>query len=114
MQSGQRGGRGGGGFGRGRNARGGAEGAADVQPAVVFLIGEDETIEPRVVMIGLTDWDNTVVVSGLDEGDRIALIGLAQLQAQREAYLERMRSRGGNPFGGGMRGGMRGMGGGAH
>jgi HlyD family secretion protein len=61
-----------------------------------------------MVMIGLTDWDNTEVVSGLDEGDRVALIGLAQLQAQREEFLERMRSRGSNPFGGGMRGGMRG------
>jgi HlyD family secretion protein len=105
-QGGRLGQRGGGGMGR--FARGSsAEGAAQVEPAVVFLIEEDGTIEPRMVMIGLTDWDNTVVVSGLDEGDRVALIGLAQLQAQREAYLERMRSRGGNPFGGGMRGGMR-------
>ena len=107
-QSGQRGGMGAGGFGMGRNARGGADGSAQVEPAVVFLIEEDGTIEPRMVMIGLTDWDNTLVVSGLDEGDEVALIGLAQLQAQREAYLERMRSRGGNPFGmgRGMRGGM--------
>ncbi|HIF07915.1 MAG TPA: efflux RND transporter periplasmic adaptor subunit [Gemmatimonadetes bacterium] len=104
-QGGQRGGPDMGGMGR--FARGGADGADQVEPAVVFLIAEDGTIEPRMVMIGLTDWDNTAVVSGLEEGDRVALIGLAQLQAQREAYLERMRSRGGNPFGG-MRGGMRG------
>jgi len=73
-------------------------------------VEEDGTIEPRMLMIGLTDWDNTVVVSGLDEGDRVALIGLAQLQAQREEFMERMRSRGSNPFGRGgmprMRGGM--------
>ena len=78
-----------------------------MEPAVVFVMEEDGAIEPRMVMIGLTDWDNTVVVNGLGEGDQVALIGLAQLQAQREAYLERMRSRGGNPFGG-MRGGKRG------
>ena len=65
-----------------------------------------------MVMIGLTDWDRTEVVSGLDEGDRFALIGLALLQIQREEFLERMRARGSNPFGGGMRGGMRGYGGG--
>ena len=69
------------------------------QQAVVFVVGEGETIEPRMVMIGLTDWDRTEVVSGLDEGDRVALIGLAQLQAQREEFMERMRSMGSNPFG---------------
>ena len=82
--------------------------ARTTKRAVVFVVEEGGTIQPRMVMIGLTDWDNTEVVSGLDEGDRVALIGLAQLQVQREEFLERMRSRGSNPFGGGMRGGMRG------
>ena len=86
-------------------------GAPRAERAVVFVIGEGEIIEPRAVMIGLTDWDRTEVVSGLDEGDRVALIGLAQLQVQREEFLERMRSRGSNPFdmgGRGGRGGFRG------
>jgi HlyD family secretion protein len=100
----------GGGFGMGRPAPGNTMGAAQVEPAVVFVVGEGGVLEPRMVMIGLTDWDYTEVVTGLDEGDQVALIGLAQLQVQREEYLERMRSRGGNPFGGGMRGGMRGGG----
>ena len=85
-------------------------GVTRTEQAVVFVIREDETIEPRMVMIGLTDWDRTEVVSGLEDGDRVALIGLAQLQAQREEFMERMRSRGMNPFGRGM-GGMRGFGG---
>ncbi len=105
-QPGQRGGMREGGFGMGQYARGDAMRAARTERAVVFVVGEGGTIETRMVMIGLTDWDNTEVVSGLDEGDRVALIGLAQLQAQREEFLERMRSRGSNPFGGGMRGGM--------
>jgi len=63
-----------------------------------------------MVMIGLTDWDRTQVVSGLDEGEYVALIGVARLQAEREEFMERMRSNmGGNPFG---RGGMPGMRGG--
>ena len=86
-----------GGFQYGQGGR--AMGAARAQQAVVFVVGEGETIEPRMVMIGLTDWDRTEVVSGLDEGDRVALIGLAQLQAQREEFMERMRSMGSNPFG---------------
>ena len=86
-------------------------GAARTEQAVAFVIGEGGVIEPRMVTIGMTDWDYTEVVSGLEEGDRVALIGLAQLQAQRDEFLERMRSMAGNPFGrggmGGMRGGMR-------
>ena len=85
-----------------------AMGATRAQQAVVFVVGEGETIEPRMVMIGLTDWDRTEVVSGLDEGDRVALIGLAQLQAQREEFMERMRSMGSNPFGRGRMPGYRG------
>ena len=111
MRSGQPGQRGGmreGGFAMGQYARANVMAAARTQRAVVFVVGEDGTIEPRMVMIGLTDWDRTEVVSGLDEGDRVALIGLAQLQAQREEFLERMRSRGSNPFGRGGMGGMRG------
>ena len=104
-QPGQRGGMRAGGFGMGQYGQGEhAMGAAlEGRRAVVFVIGEGETLEPRMVMIGLSDWDNTEVVSGLDEGDRVALIGLAQLQAQQEQFLDRIRSRS-SPFGAG--GGM--------
>ena len=87
-------------------------GAVRTEPAVVFVVAEDGAVEPRMVMIGLTDWDHTQVVSGLDEGDYVAIIGGARLQAERDEMLERMRGRmGGNPFSGGMPGGMRGRGG---
>ncbi len=113
-RGGQGGGRGGAGFDWRQFSQGNVTGVARTEQAVVFVIGEDEIIEPRMVMIGLTDWDRTEVVSGLEEGDRVALIGLAQLQAQRDEFMERMRSMGGgNPFG--MGGGMvRFRGGGAH
>ena len=59
--------------------------------------------EPRAVQIGLGDWDNTQVVSGLEEGETLVIVGAAQLQAQQDAFLQQMRSRmgGGSPFGGG-------------
>ncbi len=112
-QSGQfgRSGQGGGGgdFDWRQFQRVGTTGAARTERALVFVVEEDGTIEPRMVMIGLTDWDRTQVVSGLEEGDYVALIGPARLQAERDEFLERMRSNmGGNPFGGG---GMRGRGG---
>ncbi len=105
----QRGGGGGGFFGPGGRRPGsqagqGGEDAAgrrrDARRAVVFVMAEDGTIEPRPVMIGLNDWDYTEVVSGLEEGELIAIVGAAQLRAQQDEFLNRIRSNS-NPFGGG-------------
>ncbi len=56
--------------------------------------------ELRMIRVGLNDWDYTQVVSGIEEGETLAVVGAAQLQAQQQQFLERMRSRGGGgPFG---------------
>jgi HlyD family secretion protein len=76
-------------------------GGRAVRPAVVFVVGPQGVPEPRAVMIGLNDWDRTEVVSGLEGDERLAVIGPAQLQAQQQEFLNRMRQRsGGSPFGG--------------
>ena len=88
-------------------AGGGAPGAdpggdADARPSVVFVINAAGQPEPRVIQVGLSDWDNTQVVSGLEGDETLAVVGAAQLQAQQAEWLERIRSRtGGSPFGGG-------------
>ena len=107
---GQGGGRGGferRGFGAGEA---GAAPPRETRPAAVFVMGGDSVPEPRLVRLGLGDWDNTQVVSGLEAGEMLVIVGVAQLQAQQQEFLERMRSRmGGSPFGGGPgRGGGRG------
>jgi HlyD family secretion protein len=98
-----------GGLGSGARSERRAGDAADRQRqtrrAVVFLMAEDGTIEPRGVMIGLNDWDVTEVVSGLEEGALITIVGAAQLRAQQEEFLNRIRSNNSNPFGGGRGGG---------
>jgi len=68
--------------------------------------------EPRLVQIGLNDWDKTQIVSGVEEGETLVVVGAAQLLAQQQAFLAQMRERmgGTSPFGGG--GSTRGMGGG--
>ena len=116
--SGQRGGAGGGGFfGPGGRRPGGqtgqgAEDAAsrqrEMRRAVVFIMAGDGTIEPRGVMIGLNDWDFTEVVSGLEAGEQIAIVGAAQLRASQDEFLNRIRSNS-NPFGGGGPGRGRGF-----
>jgi HlyD family secretion protein len=78
----------------------------EVRPAAVFVLGPDSIPRPRLVQVGLGDWDNTQVVSGLEAGETLVIVGAAQLQAQQQEFLNRMRSRGGgNPFGGGGPGG---------
>lgn len=79
------------------------------RPAITFVVSADGIIEPRPILIGVNDWDNTEVLAGLEEGEEVALIGAAQLQAQQQEFIDRMRERmGGSPFGGGApRGGRR-------
>jgi len=79
------------------------------RPAVVFVMGPDSVPHPRAIQVGLNDWDNTQVARGLEEGDQLVVVGAAQLQAQQQEWLNRIRSRmGGGVFGGGTpRGGGR-------
>ena len=71
------------------------------RPAVVFVLNALGRPEPRSVVIGHNDWDHTQVVSGLDGSETLAVIGPAQLQAQQQEFLNRVRERsGGSPFGG--------------
>ena len=82
--------------------RGGAAGDPAFDPAVAFVVDEAGVVTARPVMLGLTDWDNAEVVVGLEEGEQVALIGAAQLQAQQAERMARIRNRmgGGRPFGG--------------
>lgn len=63
------------------------------RPAVAFVIDDAGNIEPRPIVIGLSDWDYVEVLAGLQTGEQLALIGAAQLQARQQAQMERMRQR---------------------
>jgi len=76
--------------------------AASSRQGIVFKILGDGSIGPQLVQLGLNDWDFTEVVSGLNVGDQLAVVGAAQLRAGQDEFLNRMRSRsGGSMFGGG-------------
>lgn len=97
--SGERGSSGRGGGGRAMNAGGG-----DVRPGVVFVKGAQGP-EPKTVLLGLSDWDYTEVVRGLEPGAQVYLISVARLQQQQEQFADRMRQRaGGGMLGGGSSG----------
>lgn len=84
-------------------------GGGEVRPGVVFVKGTDGP-EPKMVLLGLSDWDYTEVVRGLEPGAEVYLISVARLQQQQEQFADRARQRaGGGVFGGGQRsGGQRG------
>ena len=77
--------------------------SASPRPAVAFVMQPDSTLEMRPVLMGVNDWDNTEILAGLQEGEMVALIGVAQLMAEQEEMMDRMRGRGMMPMGMGRR-----------
>ncbi|MCE9602529.1 MAG: efflux RND transporter periplasmic adaptor subunit [Gemmatimonadetes bacterium] len=85
--------------GAGRNG-GGARTAS--RSGLVFVQKADGGWEPRVVRLGTADYDFTEVLSGLEEGEQVALLSAAALQAQRQQNNDRMKAMtgGASPLGG--------------
>jgi HlyD family secretion protein len=98
---------------RGGSGADGGQGGGDMRPGVVFVKGPDGP-EPKLVMLGLSDWDYTEVIRGLEPGAEVYLISIARLKQQQDQFTERMRQRaGGGMLGGGQqRGGQSGGSGG--
>lgn len=88
-------------------------GRGNVRMGLVFVQRADSSYEARMVRLGVADYDYTEVLSGLEEGDRVALLSAAALQMQREQNQNMMRQMqgGGSPLGGAT-GGARPAGGG--
>ena len=111
--------------GAGLNIGGGSEGsptgARRTRAGLVF-VKKGTTFEPRLVQLGASNFDYTEVVSGVKEGEQVALLAAAALQAQRQLQNDRMKAvtgvpgmqqtpAGGAGGGGGQRGAGAGRGG---
>lgn len=70
-----------------------ASGNRETRPGVVFVQGADGQLSPRAVLIGVNDWNNSEILVGVEEGERVALIGGAQLQARQQEQSQQMRAR---------------------
>jgi HlyD family secretion protein len=110
------GGAGGAGGGAGTGGTGSAGGGTGRRAQAVF-VKTAAGIEPRLVRLGLSDFDYTQVIDGLKEGEQVALLGVAEAQAQRTQSQNQIRQRMGSgvpgqPGVGGGRGGAGGGGGG--
>jgi len=102
--------------GPGRSSTGGPGRANRAQVAFVKTA---DGLEPRIVRLGLSDFDYAEVLEGVKEGEQVVLLGVAEAQASRADTQNRIRQRLGSgvpgvpgPGGGGGGGGARGGGGG--
>ena len=67
-------------------------------PGLVFVVDSaHKTYHPRVVMLGAANFDYTEIVTGLKEGERVALLASLALQAQRQQQNDRLRQGMGVP-----------------
>jgi HlyD family secretion protein len=129
--TGRRGGGGGGGgaaggFAGGGGAGGGAGGGTGRTGGAMFVfVKQGDKYSPRVVRLGVSDFDYSEVMSGVQQGEQVALLGPAVLQAQRDQLQARIRAGAGGGLqtttpaagaaggaGGAAAGGARGGGGG--
>lgn len=90
---GRAGGSGGAGAGAGAGPGPGA-GAGGGGMQVVF-VKKDDKYTPRLVRMGISDFDYTEILSGVAAGEQVALLGPAVLQAQREQMQSRISARAG-------------------
>jgi HlyD family secretion protein len=120
------GGGGGGGVaggGQGGAAGAGAGGTGRTGGAMFVFVKQGDKYSPRVVRLGVSDFDYTEILSGVQQGEQVALLGPAVLQAQRDQLQARIRAGAGGGLqtttpaagaagGAGAGGGARGGGGG--
>jgi HlyD family secretion protein len=112
----------GGGVGGAAGGAGAAAGGGGGGGGGMIAFGKKgDKYSPRAVRVGISDFDYTEVLSGLQEGEQVALLGAAVLQAQRDQLQARVRAGAGGglqqtttPAAGGAAGaaGARGGGGG--
>jgi HlyD family secretion protein len=104
---GQGGGQGGGfqsgsGAGQGNAAAGGGAGAATgtgqarSRRAMVFVVKDGKYI-PRVVRLGVANFDYSEVLDGVTEGEQVAILNVAAMQARQQSELDQVRNRAGMP-----------------
>jgi len=118
-QRGARAGAGGGGAGGGAPSDSTRTSARGRGQAMIAFAKTDKGLELRIVRVGLSDFDYAEVLGGLQEGDQVALLSVALLEAQRAESINQIRQRvsggvtgvGGGGGGGGRAGGGGGGGG---
>ncbi|HKT09843.1 MAG TPA: hypothetical protein VJR24_18220, partial [Gemmatimonadaceae bacterium] len=92
--NGNGGGNGGAGFGAqaGGVSTGSEFGAGSNRHTGLVFLAQNGTFVPRVVSLGVANYDVTEVTSGLAEGDQVALVTTAMLLQAQTARQQRIKS----------------------
>jgi hypothetical protein len=92
----------------------GSPGRANRSNTRLVVVQTAAGLEPRVIRIGISDFDRAEVVSGLAEGDQVVLLGVAEQVAKRRDQQAQLARRVGNglPGSASTGGAARGAGGG--
>jgi HlyD family secretion protein len=85
----------------GSGAAAGAGGRGGRGAGQLVFVKNGDQFSPRVVRLGATNYDYTEVLSGLKEGEQVALLAAANLQQQRTDQQSRIRSATSTPLTGG-------------
>jgi HlyD family secretion protein len=65
-------------------------GRGRARTALVF-VSKNGTFEPRIVRLGISNYDYSEVLSGVEDGEEVALLAAAALQQQRQQNIDRIR-----------------------
>ncbi|HWN82667.1 MAG TPA: efflux RND transporter periplasmic adaptor subunit [Candidatus Udaeobacter sp.] len=68
------------------------------RPAVVFLVAGDK-LTATPVRIGVRNWDDTEILSGLEEGQTVAVMPSTSLLREQAQFRQRMQQQAGNATG---------------
>ena len=88
-----------------------APAGSKVRSALVFVRDDNGAFAPRIVRLGVANYDYAEVIGGLKEGEKVALLSAAALQLARQLQNDRFKSMTGGGMPGSQKGG--GAGGGA-
>ncbi len=84
----------GGGLGAAQGGTGSGQGRS--RRAMVFVVKDGKYI-PRVVRLGVSNFDYSEVIDGVQEGEQVAILNVAAMQARQQNELDQVRSRAGMP-----------------
>jgi HlyD family secretion protein len=85
-----------GGFQGGQGGGGAFGQRAGGRRGMVFVV-KNGKYTPKVVRLGVANYDVSEVLSGLSEGDSVAILNVAAMQAKQQADMDQIRGRAGVP-----------------
>jgi HlyD family secretion protein len=87
--------------------------STNTRNSLFAVVKTDAGFRARMVRLGVSNFDYAEVVSGLSEGDSVALLSVAEMQAERTGRMAQIRQRMGSGIPGASSGGARGATGGS-